>query len=132
ILSPEGRVLHAKGRARSPEARALLREAVRRVDAARASSRALGADQALEVWRGLVDGTWSIVDRHDRDGRRYVVAVPNEVAPPDPRGLSRREAQVAALAAEGYSDKWIAYALGLSRTTVATHLHAAMRKLGMP
>lgn len=45
-------------------------------------------------------------------------------------GLSRREAEVAALASEGFADKDIARALGIGFTTVRTHLAAAFRKLG--
>lgn len=129
VLEPDGRVVDADGEAR--EARALLREEARRIDAARASASRDGSGRALEVWRGLIDGTWSLVDRHDHDGRRYLVAVPNRAAPRDPRGLSSRVAQVAALAAAGYSDKWIAYTLGLERSTVATHLQSALEKLGL-
>lgn len=44
--------------------------------------------------------------------------------------LSRREAEVAALACEGIPDKDIARALGIGFTTVRTHLAAAFRKLG--
>lgn len=44
--------------------------------------------------------------------------------------LSRREAQVAALACEGLSDKEVAKALGIGFTTVRTHMAAAFRKLG--
>lgn len=44
--------------------------------------------------------------------------------------LSRREAEVAALASEGLTDKDIARALGIGFTTVRTHLASAFRKLG--
>lgn len=44
--------------------------------------------------------------------------------------LSRREAEVSALACEGLADKEIARALGIGFTTVRTHLAAAFRKLG--
>lgn len=44
--------------------------------------------------------------------------------------LSRREAEVAALACEGLADKDIAKALGIGFTTVRTHLAASFRKLG--
>ncbi|MEO8806436.1 MAG: helix-turn-helix transcriptional regulator [Burkholderiaceae bacterium] len=43
--------------------------------------------------------------------------------------LSRREAEVSALACEGLADKDIARALGIGFTTVRTHLAAAFRKL---
>ncbi len=128
VMSPDGRMIDADGLATRPDTRERLRDAVRCLDAARCGR---GRERALDVWKGLVDGRWSIVDRHDHDGRRYVIAVPNETGPRDPRNLSKREAQVAALVSEGYSDKWVAYALGLSRTTVSTHLHEAIRKLGL-
>jgi DNA-binding CsgD family transcriptional regulator len=133
VLAPDGRIVDADGSAKDRRSRRLLRETVRRVDAARARARSDGEERALQVWRGLIEGTWSIVDRHDHDGRRYIVAVPNPAsAPRAPRCLSPREAQVASLAAEGYSDKWIAYTLGIARTTVATHLQASLRKLALP
>lgn len=44
--------------------------------------------------------------------------------------LSRREAEVAALACEGLADKDIARALGIGFTTVRAYLAAAFRKLG--
>lgn len=44
--------------------------------------------------------------------------------------LSRREAEIAALAGEGLPDKEIARTLGIGFTTVRTHLAAVFRKLG--
>jgi DNA-binding CsgD family transcriptional regulator len=131
ILEAAGKVAHAEGRAEAPEAIERLRHAAREIDRARAVTRRHDDALALQVWEGLVAGTWSLVDRHDHDGRRYVVAVPNDPEVPDPRGLSMREAQIAALAAAGQTDKLIAYTLGLGRSTVATHLARAMRKLGV-
>lgn len=129
VLTPTGDVVDADGAARSPAARTRFRRAIRELDRARAQS---SHEEALAAWRGLVDGTWSILDRHDHDGRRFIVAVPNPIGARDPRALTAREAEVASLVAEGYSDKWIAYAMGLPRTTVSTHLHDALRKLGLP
>jgi DNA-binding CsgD family transcriptional regulator len=107
------------------------REALRRVArAVDASGPGLELEQVHRLWRGLVDGTWSIVDRHDAAGRRYLVAVP-AFGVRDPRGLSAREAQVAALVSEGYSEKWIACTLGIARTTVANHLTEALDKLDL-
>jgi len=74
---------------------------------------------------------WSLVDRFDSDGRRFLVARRNEPDVRDPRALSPRERQVAAFAALGHSNKLIAYTLGLSASTIATHLAAAMRKLAV-
>src|SRR5262249_26241593 len=50
---------------------------------------------------------------------------------PDPRGLSRGEAQVAEFLATGHSEKQIAYALGISASAVSRRLHSALRKLGL-
>lgn len=87
---------------------------------------------ASEVWEGLMRGTWSVVDRHDHQGRRYIVAHRRPPgALPDPRSLSPKEAQVVALAASGHADKWIAYELGIARSTVATHLQKALEKLSI-
>jgi len=131
VLHPDGRLVDADGKAQGRDQLALLRETVRQVDRARATAHREGSARALEVWRGLIDGTWSLLDRHDHDGRRYIIAVPNQASPRDPRGLSPQVAQVAALAAAGYSDKWIAYGLGLARSTVATHVQTALTKLGL-
>jgi DNA-binding NarL/FixJ family response regulator len=45
--------------------------------------------------------------------------------------LSAREEEVARLAANGWSDNAIARRLGISFTTVRTHLGHAFRKLGV-
>jgi DNA-binding CsgD family transcriptional regulator len=90
-------------------------------------------DEAVELWRGLVAGRWSVVDQFDHDGKRFVVAVPNEPRPRfTGRELTAREAQVTALAARGHSNKLIAYELGLSVSTVGAYLASAARKLGAP
>jgi DNA-binding CsgD family transcriptional regulator len=131
ILDPNGKTLHAEGDARSKSLREVLRGAVRNVDRARSRRGRRDADEALAIWQGLVAGRWSLVDRFESDGRRYIVARRNEPALDDPRGLSKREKQVVAYVARGYSDKETAYVLGLERSTVATHLATAMRKLGI-
>lgn len=45
--------------------------------------------------------------------------------------LNERERQVAGFAATGESNKHIAYRLGLATSTIATHLGAVYRKLGV-
>lgn len=129
VLEPSGRVAHAEGDARSATARDALREAALCID--RARSRASDPDLALQAWRGLVSGRWSLVDRFDRDGRRFLVARRNGPSVQAPRALSKRVRQVLAYAALGYSNKHIAYALGLAPSTVSTHLRAGMRQLGV-
>jgi len=131
VLTPNGKCLHAEGPAKSKSAREILREAARAMDRARGALRRKSPEQALEIWKGLCAGRWSLVDSFESDGRRYVIARPNEPRLPDPRALSERERQVVAYAALGRANKLIAYTLGLSVSTVATHLASAMRKLGV-
>ena len=48
-----------------------------------------------------------------------------------PEPLTPREAEVMALVAEGCSSEAIAGRMGIARTTVESHVRAAMRKLGV-
>jgi len=130
VLDTSFRVNHASGATESRAVRDRLREAAILVDKVRARRQFTEAE-ALDAWRALVDGRWSLVDTFDSDGRRFIVARRNDDQPRDPRGLSQREAQVAALAAMGHSNKLIAYHLGLATSTVATHLRTALHKLGV-
>lgn len=128
VLSGSGRVIHAEGEARAAENRAELTAAAQRID--RARSRKSGRDEhALAAWQGLIHGHWSLVETFDIDGKRYILAHRNPEDVRDPRGLSTMEARVVSLAVRGYSDKLIAYHLGVSEGTVSSHLTHALRKL---
>lgn len=72
---------------------------------------------------------WSLVDWFDTDGRRFVLAVPNPPLVCDPRGFTKREAQVAAYAALGDTHNMIAYRLRVSRPTVTNVMRAVRKKL---
>jgi DNA-binding CsgD family transcriptional regulator len=108
-----------------------IREAARLIDKARGRLRREDPDEALEIWRALVEGRWSMVDWFDSDGRRFVLAHPNPPNLKDPRGLSERERQVATYAALGESNKLVSYRLGISQPKVSTTLKSAMHKLGV-
>jgi DNA-binding CsgD family transcriptional regulator len=132
VLSPDGRVQDASGPAKTRQARENLRCFVIRLDRARAQAARSGGDEAdktLSLWTGLVDGRWSVVDRFESDGRRYLVAYRNDCSLPDPRALNPREAQVCRLLSYGHANKYIAYELGLSTSTVATHISSSRQKL---
>jgi len=129
VVDSRGRVVHAVGEARS--ARDALRRAAAVIDRARSSAGRRDPDAALEAWRGLVSGRWSLVDRFDRDGRRYLVARRNDPRVCGPAALTERQRQILAHAACGLSNKEIAYALGLAPSTVSTHLRNGMRALGL-
>jgi DNA-binding CsgD family transcriptional regulator len=129
ILDPEGKLLHGEPESRSQAA--TLDAAIRARAKSRGSLRSESPPEAVALWRGLVQGRWSIVDHTDHDGRRFLLARRNEPHVSDPAALAERERQVAAYAALGHSVKFIAYELGLSSSTVSEHLKSALRKLGI-
>lgn len=129
VLDPGGRVLDAAGDARERGALESLVDAVRHVERARGRLRRTDPDEALQLWQGLVDGTWSLVDRCDADGKRYLLARRNEPGGEDPAALTPRERAVLAFAAIGHANKFIGYTLGLPAATVSRCLTAAQRKL---
>ncbi len=131
VLTPDGRCAHAEGAARSRTAGTQLRDAVLRAERARGALRRSDPGEALRIWQGLVAGRWSLIEHFDHDGRRFLVARPNEPDAPDPRALTTRERQVLGYAALGHPLKLVAYALGLSTSTVSGHLKTALRKLGL-
>jgi DNA-binding CsgD family transcriptional regulator len=128
VLAPDGRLLHAEVPAQG--AREKLREAARAIDRARLAG--TDPDEALELWIGLVDGRWSLVDRFESDGRRFLVACRNDPRRTDPRALTATERAVLPYAAMGHPNKVIAYELGLSETAVANHVASVVQKLGLP
>jgi DNA-binding NarL/FixJ family response regulator len=85
---------------------------------------------AIAIWNAVVAGRWTLLDQFDSDGDRCFVARQNH---PDVPGspLSERERQIVAHASRGYSNKHIAYDLGLCSSTVAAQLTSAARKLGV-
>ncbi len=131
VLDPSGRVVDARAEAEGRDARERLRDAVRRMETARGAVRRRDPDEAMTLWEGLVGGCWSLVDRFESDGRRFVVAHRNDPDIGDPRGISRRERQVAEFAGLGRSPKEIAYALGLSPSAVSNAESRVRAKLGL-
>lgn len=105
-----------------------LRRAAAAIDRARTRRVRRDPDAALSLWNAVVAGRWTLIDRFDRDGRRFWIAHENTEL--DPRGLSRRERAVAAHLARGLSNKQIAGALGISEGTVAAHAAGIRRKVG--
>ena len=131
ILSPQGKIEHASGRAASRDSRVVLRAAA--LACVKAKARARGVDElsALGEWKALFSGRWSVVDHFDTDGKMFIVACRNEPKTPQAKGLSARESLVAALAAQGYSNKEIHYELGWPLSTIASSLSSAILKLGV-
>jgi DNA-binding CsgD family transcriptional regulator len=132
ILDSNGRLTHALEPAKARPARTALGRAVKALDRARGPLRRQNPEEAIEIWQAMVSGRWSLLDHFDTDGRRYVLAHRNDASVPDARGLTLRERQVVAYAALGHSNKIIAYELGLSTSTVGSHLSRARAKLALP
>lgn len=129
ILSPAGTVVHAEGEAKQRSVRDKLRAAASRIDRARGRMRKNSPMEALDLWRGIIDGRWSLIDRFESDGRRTLVAVRAASPCPDPRSLTPRQRQVVRLVAAGLSNKQIAYELGTTESNIGTHVASALHKL---
>ena len=86
-------------------------------------------DDAEAAWHAFLEGRLALVDRFDRDGRRFVVV--RQAAAGERDALTSRERQVLASVALGHANKRIALELGVSESTVSTALREAARKLGV-
>jgi DNA-binding CsgD family transcriptional regulator len=129
VLRPDGRPLHLEADTQS-QREALSRAAVA-IDRARARDYRNATTETLDIWQGLLEGTWSLVDWVDTDGSRYFLVIRNDPEAAGPKRLTRKEAQVATYAAQGHPYKVIAYELGVAISTVGTHLRHALDKLGL-
>ncbi len=129
VLAPDGRVLDARGMARD---RSLL-EQLRRAAIERDRFKSAGADPdaALEAWRALVAGRWSLVERFDSDGRRFWVARENAPRQVAARALNELERAVVGFLALGHSQKLVAYELGIVESTVSRIATRIRQKLGV-
>jgi DNA-binding CsgD family transcriptional regulator len=131
VLDSQGRMHDGDGPATGRDSRENLRDAVLRIERARTKAGRSEPDAALDNWEALVDGRWSLVDRFDSDGKRYVIAVINDPAHPDPRGLTAQERQEAELVGLARSKKQISYALGVSNSAVTNCTSRIQTKLGL-
>jgi DNA-binding CsgD family transcriptional regulator len=132
ILGDHGKIVHASGPAQRDHVRKQLQRTLLDVEQSKRRDAGLSTSTVLECWRALHHGRWSVLDQFDTDGKHFIVARPN--APmclgPLPAGLSARERQIALLVEAGHSNKTIAYELGVSESTVATHVRRIMAKTG--
>jgi DNA-binding CsgD family transcriptional regulator len=129
ILTSSGSLAHAEGPAQ--KARAQLARAVVAIDRARSRLRRDDPDEAVEAWRCLVSGRWSLLEHFDSDGRRFLVARKNDPETPGPSAISLRERQILLGRARGLPLKLISYDLGLSIGAVSKTLRSGMKKLGL-
>lgn len=127
-------VLDASGKVHDAKAdvpRDALKAAVRAMDRARTRKLRAMPEEALELWKGLVAGEWSLVEQWERDGKRFLAAYRNQPQLLDPRGLIASERAVLRYVTLGASNKDVAFALGLPLGTVSSAITSILRKLGM-
>ena len=132
VMTESGAVLSTTEPASSRRAQRCLSQHGAAMTLARGELRREAPIRALELWRGLIAGRWSLVERREESGATVLVAYRNEPSlGRDPRGLTERETAIVELVRTGASNKQVAYTVGLAPGTVATHLRAALRKLGL-
>ncbi|MFO0552041.1 MAG: LuxR C-terminal-related transcriptional regulator [Polyangiaceae bacterium] len=129
-LSASGKLEAIHPTTRQSAVQDALRDAAVAIDRARAKLRD-DPSEVTRLWRSLTARRWTLVDRFDRGGRRYVIAFRNDARIPEAQALTEREEQVVRAVQLGHSNKLIAYELDLSPSTVATLLNRAMKKLGV-
>jgi DNA-binding CsgD family transcriptional regulator len=130
ILDADGRFVHAEGKAASKAARERIRAAAQSIATLRTQGRKLGG-AALDGWSPLVGARWTLVDTFEENGRHYVVARENQARTESLDMLTDRERQVVLQAALGFSNKEIAYALGLADSTVRVLMARAANRIGV-
>lgn len=128
ILRADGKIEHARGDAETAESREALREATIGFDKARTKAVRSDPERALELWQGLVDARWSLLDHFDHDGKHFIVARRNDAGVPGLAELTERERQVVAYAALGHDNKIIAYDLGWPTPPCACSCIAPQRR----
>lgn len=130
LFSPSGKLEDASpGLAKDDEARRALVAAVRSMEQARRADVRTSPERALELWRALVAGRWSLVDHWEAGGRRYLAAYPNRTGLRDPRALTPTEQGVLRYLALGATNKELSYALGLPEKTAAKAVSQILKKL---
>ncbi|MFZ5896833.1 MAG: LuxR C-terminal-related transcriptional regulator [Myxococcota bacterium] len=130
VFSLSGRLEHVRQSAVTETEPGSLPLAVKRLVAGRQLRRE-APERALELWTALVSGEWSLVERVDTDGKRFLVARKNPIGVPAPGALTPRERVVAYYVARGHSLKLVGYEVGLAPATVTELLQSALRKLGL-
>jgi hypothetical protein len=123
-------LLHAEADARRREHRASLRSAARSFDRV-SRQRGHDPDQALQAWRALVAGRWSLIQSFESDGRRYLIARRNQPGRPPGQALTALEAAALLSRARAGAYKLLEYELGISASAAHRLVRSGMAKLGI-
>lgn len=121
-FSPQGALVEEGPSRAAPSTLALLRQAVLDREFVRARE---------GLWPELIQGEWTLVDRFEKSGRRYVVAHRNDHSAMPMRVLSAGETRVLSDAMNGVSGKATAMNMGISEPSVSKMLSKALRRLGL-
>lgn len=131
VLDSNGIVHHLTDCASNDDTCKQLRNAARIVESIRNGKSRDDPDKTLPLWQGLINGRWSLIDRFDSDGKRFILAIRNDPNHLDPRGLTIREKQVAEYVGIGFGNKAIAYSLGITPAAVSNTIARVLYKLGL-
>lgn len=93
VFETDGRLAEASGAATERARQEQLSASIAGIDAARTRSASRDDIAATELWRGLVDGRWSVIEHFDSDGRRFYVAIANPALGVDVRALTGSSAR---------------------------------------
>lgn len=126
-----GKLVDARGEAKSPSARETLIAATRRIERARTAATREDPEQVLELWSGLVSGRWSLIDQWDSDGRRYVAAYENGATVGEVQGFAPWEVQILRMHLLRARPDEIGFALGMATSTVERVLSSVARRVGL-
>lgn len=131
VVRPNGKILHAGEGAQDRNTSVRISDYVRRVEATR-GRRARKEEGAVDAWTALLSGRYGLSLREERGGAREYVLLKTPADAIPWVALSEVEARVVELAVGSLTSKMVAYALGISPSTVSRALHAATVKLGFP
>lgn len=131
VLAPDGRTLHAEGDAKPVPAREQLQRAVIAMEKARSQLGRSNPEEALSSWQALVAGRWSIVERFESDGRRYLLARANVPGSDPSQGPTPLEQHALLLRAQSVSLKIIGYELGVTVGGASKLVQNGIYKLGL-
>jgi DNA-binding CsgD family transcriptional regulator len=129
VLDPGGKIVHLGDSALSPDARDALRRAAVAVDRVRTSRARAAGETALSAWDELASGRWTLVDRFDTDGRRFLIAHANDPVAARRFRLTGRERSLLESALRGHSNKVMAHEFSVTEATVSECVRRALAKL---
>jgi DNA-binding NarL/FixJ family response regulator len=130
VIRPDGTLAHVQTDLVEPSSYELLEAHASAIERARSARERASPHRALAVWRALVEGRWSLVERIDRDGQRNYHAFENAPHAYAYRALTETEALVLELSLQGLVGKEIAYETGLSQSRISDALRLAAERLG--